>query len=63
MSTFNRYTKHPVTGKWENALWMDNYFDHYHYGVKFTSGVVIDPWETPLKCADLTDEEAEKLNT
>jgi hypothetical protein len=37
MSTYSRDTKHPVTGKWENATWFDDLFGNHHYGVVFPS--------------------------
>jgi len=30
-------TKHPVTGKWEKADWLDDYFAPRKYGVRFPS--------------------------
>jgi len=35
MSTFIAKTKHPETGKWEWAEWIDNHFGHHKYGVRF----------------------------
>jgi hypothetical protein len=35
MSDYSKMTKHPVTGKWEKARWIDNAFGHHNYGVKF----------------------------
>ncbi len=40
MSTYSRITKHPVTGVYEEALWIDDYFDHHIYGVKFSDDKV-----------------------
>lgn len=37
MSTYNRETKHPVTGNWENATWYDDLLGHHNYGVVFPS--------------------------
>jgi hypothetical protein len=48
MSTYNQYTKHPRTGLWENALWEDDHFGHYHYGVIFPNGDIFDPWKKSL---------------
>lgn len=42
MSNFYKVTKHPITGKWEKATWLDNYFGGHHYGVKFSDGQVLD---------------------
>lgn len=41
MSNFTRKTKHPVTGKCEEATWMDGYFGRHHYGVSFLGDSVI----------------------
>lgn len=35
MSSYLRKTKHPQTGKWETAAWLDDYFGRHQYGVKF----------------------------
>ena len=43
MSTYYRVTKHPVTGIPEDALWMDDYYGHHEYGVKFGDGSVYRP--------------------
>lgn len=37
MSTYIRKTKHPKTGKWEDATWYDDLLGHHHYGVIFPS--------------------------
>lgn len=37
MSTFNKQTKHPVTGEWEDATWYDDFFGRHGYGVVFPS--------------------------
>lgn len=37
MSNFARITKHPTTGKFELASWLDNYFGPHKYGVHFPS--------------------------
>lgn len=43
MSTFFKRTKNPDSGKWEEALWMDDYFGQHHYGVEFPDGTIVDP--------------------
>ena len=63
MSSFFRRTKHPITGKFEPAWWLDNYFGRFRYGVKVPDGQVFrqegHKWEfdddTPLVRA--TDRE------
>ena len=49
MSSYIKKTKHPKTGKWEDADWLDNYFGHYHYGVRFPDGQVFDPEKKKLE--------------
>lgn len=38
MSSFARMTTHPVTGKKEMAMWLDDYFGTSKYGVRFPDG-------------------------
>lgn len=52
MSTFLQNTKHPETGKWETAMWIDDHFAHYHYGVKFLDGKIFDPEKIELETND-----------
>ena len=35
MSSYIAKTKHPITGKWQDALWLDDYYGRHHYGVLF----------------------------
>lgn len=49
MSTYSRLTKNPKTGKFETATWIDDYFAHHHYGVRFPDGSIVDPWEVELE--------------
>lgn len=35
MSNYQQFTKHPDTGKWEFATWIDDHFGHHRYGIKF----------------------------
>ena len=49
MSCFIRKTKHPLTGLWEDAEWLDDYFGRHHYGVRFADGNVFDPDYTLLE--------------
>lgn len=50
MSCFKKNTKHPITGKWEKAEWIDDYFGEHKYGVQFSDGSVFEAncykWET-----------------
>ena len=40
MSSFTRKTKHPVTGRIQQADWIDDYFGPHEYGIKFPDGKV-----------------------
>ena len=35
MSTFITYTKAPKDKKYRPAIWIDDYFGHHRYGVRF----------------------------
>lgn len=43
MSSFIQLTKNPVTGLFENAEWLDDWFGHRRYGVRFSDGNVFNP--------------------
>lgn len=43
MSSYTKLTKHPVTGKWEQAKWLDDEMGYHHYGVRFPDGEMYDP--------------------
>lgn len=43
MSNYLRTTKHPKTGNWETAHWLDDHFGPHQYGVKFEDGTIIAP--------------------
>lgn len=50
MSTYSQSTKHPDTGEWDDhAVWMDDYFGHHNYGVKFSDGSIFDPRDTEME--------------
>jgi len=60
MSTFIAKTKHPETGKWEWAEWIDNHFGRHQYGVLFLNDEnVYDPRDTTLKTKE-TEEQPPK---
>lgn len=40
MSSYSRVTKHPRTGKYEPANWLDDYFGPHQYAVQFPDGCV-----------------------
>lgn len=52
MSSFLKWTKHPDTHHWHYAFWLDDYFGHHHYGVRFNDDVVIDPDKIELETVD-----------
>jgi len=41
MSSYIQVTKHPRTGLWEEADWLDDYFGPRQYGVRFPSDDMI----------------------
>lgn len=48
MSSFQAPTRHPVTGKVEQAVWIDDCFGKHRYGVSFPGDVkVYDPEDYP----------------
>lgn len=49
MSSYNQLTKHPTTGEWCDAVWLDDYFGKHHYGVRFPDGSIVDPREVELE--------------
>ncbi|MES2224174.1 MAG: hypothetical protein V4469_04555 [Patescibacteria group bacterium] len=51
MSSYKNETKHPETGKWEIADWIDDHFGSHKYGVVFPSkpDVFYNPEEIDLK--------------
>lgn len=58
MSSFYKQTKHPVTGKWELAQWLDDYFGKHRYGVLFPSepdGFVLDADKWNLETKDTVE--------
>jgi hypothetical protein len=40
VSNYTRRTRHPVTGEFQDADWLDNYFGRWAYGVRFPDGRV-----------------------
>lgn len=49
MSNYQQETQNPLTKKWEMATWMDDYFGHHNYGVRFSDGTIYNPREVELK--------------
>src|SRR3990167_305886 len=50
MSNFIAKAKHPKTGKIEDAEWLDDYFGHHEYGVRFKDGSVFHSIEVEEVC-------------
>ena len=42
MSSHLRTTKNPMTGQFERAEWLDSYFGGRVFGVRFSTGQVLD---------------------
>lgn len=40
MSNYQQLTKHPITGKWEFATWIDDHFGPHRYGIHFRDGKI-----------------------
>jgi len=40
VSTYQRRTKNPVTGEFEEATWLDDHFGRHRYGVQFPDGKI-----------------------
>lgn len=61
MSSYNKLTKHPTTGKWEEAFWIDDKFGSHCYGVEFpsTPGAYYNPDIVKLE----TKEREEQVST
>lgn len=59
MSSYRRMTKHPKTGEWEEAWWVDDKFGNHHYGVEFPSeqGKFYDPRKVKLETKPWDDEQ------
>lgn len=43
MTSYTKLTKHPETGVWEMANWINDWFSMYKCGVKFPDGKIFDP--------------------
>ena len=52
MSTYSKQTKHPVTGEWHEATWIDDYYGRHLYGVQFPDAKIFDPDKTKLETRD-----------
>lgn len=48
MSSYYAAAIHPVTGKIEEAFWIDDYFGPHRYGVRFSDGRVFPEHEVKL---------------
>ena len=52
MSTYLKQTKHPITGEWHEATWIDDYYGRHRYGVQFPDGGTYNPDTTKLETRD-----------
>lgn len=59
MSNFKKRTRHPYTGMWELASYVDDYFGKGKYGVQFGDGQIIDPEKIWME----TNDTFKKVNT
>jgi hypothetical protein len=54
MSNYVRSSRHPLTGEWDDsAMWIDDYFGHHAYGVKFSDGDVFNPREHEIETREV----------
>ena len=58
MSTFSQQTKHPVTGEWHEATWMDDFYGRHRYGVRFPSGETLNPDKIQLETREDEPQES-----
>jgi hypothetical protein len=56
MSNYFRETKHPETGYWEKAEWLDDFYGSHHYGVRFPNGAVYDPEKIEMETRDTPEK-------
>jgi len=49
MSTYSKQTKHPITGEWHEATWMDDFYGKHRYGVRFPDGETFNPDKIQLE--------------
>ena len=52
MSTYSKQTKHPITGEWHEATWIDDFYGRHRYGVQFPDGGTYNPDTTKLETRD-----------
>jgi len=52
MSTYSKQTKHPVTGEWHEATWIDDYYGRHIYGIEFPDGEMFNADRTKLETRD-----------
>lgn len=58
MSNFKKWTRHPETGAWEIADWLDDFYGPHEYAVRFSDGKTFRP--KGLETRDWTQEEIEE---
>ena len=63
MSTYKRMSKASGMDKYELAIWHDDYFGHYNYGVEFPNGHILDPRDIKIRTRDFTPKELIEINT
>ena len=63
MSSYIAKTKHPITGKWKNVFWIDDYFGRHHYGVIFVNGKLYWPKALCAEYQEIFDPEKIKIKT
>lgn len=61
MSNYYQMTKHPETGKYENAFWIDDKFGNHRYGVKFPDGKIYEADSRVWEFEEKTKSELRRL--
>lgn len=57
MSSFTKITKHPITGEWLPAEWIENFYGWGKYGVRFPNKYIYSENEYKFETRDLTAKE------
>lgn len=62
MSSYFKNTKHPKTGEWQTAMWLDDYFGPHRYGVLFPGDEkYYSPLEYILETEPMPDDKIQLL--
>lgn len=62
MSNFVKTTKHPVTGKFEEAIWLDGFFGGRRYGVWFPDGDIFNAESYKIKVKEKSKKKSRAVD-